>query len=143
MIERGVLHTLVLVVVFLVALYDTLVGAYLLVARAPYRVNGAGALWARATPPLWDGEHGALLRSLYRRLGAFSFHTGVATAVWAWLGHDDARVLGALLVTYTITGLGFFVNDRTYFRGTRYFVVKQALGALWAAALVAHLAGAG
>jgi hypothetical protein len=135
-----VIHTLVLGVVFLVALFDAVVGAYLLVAREPYRVNGAEALWARESPRWYGGEAGPLLRSLYRRLGAFSFHTGVATAVWAWLGRDDALVLGALLVTYTVTGLGFFANDRAYFRGTRYFVVKQALGALWAAAVAGHLA---
>lgn len=134
------IHTLVLAVVFLVALFDTVVGLRMLLGREPYRVNGADALWARASPALYAGEAGPLLRSLYRRLGAFSFHTGVATAVWAWLGHDDALVLGALLVTYTVTGLGFFVNDSTYFRGTRYFVIKQALGALWAAAVAAHLA---
>ena len=134
-------HTLVVAVVFLVALFDTVVGIRLLTSRAPYLVNGTDALWARESPRLYSGEAAALLRSLYRRLGAFSFHTGVATGVWAWFGRDDAHMLGALLVTYTLTGLAFFVTDRIYFRGTRYFLVKQALGALWAAALVAHLVG--
>lgn len=132
-------HSLVVGVVFLVALFDTVVGVRMLASPAPYLVNGADALWARETPRLYAGDAAALLRSLYRRLGAFSFHTGVATAVWAWFGRDDARLLGALLVTYTLTGTAFFITDRTYFRGTRYFVVKQALGALWAGALVAHL----
>ena len=135
------MHTLVLAVVFLVALFDTVVGVRLLASRTPYLVNGADALWARESPPLYGGDAAALMRSLYRRLGAFSFHTGVSTAVWAWFGRDDARVLGALLVTYTLTGTAFFATDRTYFRGTRYFLVKQAFGALWAAALVAHLFG--
>lgn len=134
-------HTLVVGVVFLVALFDTVVGVRLLVSHAPYLVNGTDALWARESPRLYSGEAATLLRSLYRRLGAFSFHTGVSTAVWAWFGRDDARLLGALLVTYTLTGTAFFATDRTYFRGTRYFLVKQALGALWAAALVAHLFG--
>lgn len=134
-------HTLVLAIVFVVALFDTAVGIRLLASRAPYLVNGSDALWARDSPRLYNGEAAAVLRSLYRRLGAFSFHTGVSTAVWAWLGRDDARVLGALLVTYTLTGTAFFVTDRTYFRGTRYFLLKQVLGALWAAALVAHLFG--
>lgn len=135
------MHTLVVGVVFLVALFDTVVGVRMLASPAPYLVNGADALWARESPRLYDGDAAALLRSLYRRLGAFSFHTGVATAVWAWFGRDDARVLGALLVTYTLTGTAFFVTDRTYFRGTRYFAVKQVLGALWAGALAAHLLG--
>jgi hypothetical protein len=134
-----VLHTLVLTVVFGVALFDLVVGVRMLVSAAPYRVNGADSLWARETPRHYEGDAGQLLRSLYRRLGAFSLHTAVATGVWAWLGHDDARVLGALLVTYTITGVAFFAGDRTYFRGTRYVAIKQVLGGLWAAALIAHL----
>ena len=134
-------HTLVVGVVLLVALFDTIVGIRLLASRTPYLVNGSDALWARESPPLYSGDAAALMRSLYRRLGAFSLHTGVATAVWAWFGRDDARVLGALLVTYTLTGLAFFATDRTYFRGTRYFLVKQVLGVLWAGALVAHLVG--
>jgi hypothetical protein len=136
-----VVHTLVVVVVVLVALFDTAVGVRLLASRTPYLVNGADALWARESPRLYDGEAAALLRSLYRRLGAFSFHTGICTAVWAWLGRDDARVLGALLVTYMLTGAAFLATDRTYFRGTRYFVLKQGLGALWTAALIAHFVG--
>lgn len=134
-------HALVLSVVFLVALYDAVVGVRLLVSPAPYLVNGGDALWAQRTPALWQGEAGPLLRSLYRRLGAFSLHTGVITAAWAWLGRDEPRLLTALLATYTLTGLAFFANDRTYFRGTRYFAQKQALGALWAAALLGHLFG--
>jgi hypothetical protein len=72
-------------------------------------------------------------------MGAFSLHTGVITAVWAWMARSEPRWLTALLVTYTITGLAFFATDRAYFRGTGYFVGKQVLGALWAAALVGHL----
>jgi len=131
----------VLAVVFLVAVFDIAVGVRLLASRAPYLVNGVDALWARESPRLYDGDAAALLRSLYRRLGAFSLHAGVSTVVWAWFGRDDARVLGALLVTYTLTGTAFFATDRAYFRGTRYFLVKQVFGALWAAALVAHLLG--
>jgi len=136
-----VVHSLVVAVIFLVAIFDTAVGIRLLTSRTPYLVNGTDALWARESPRLYSGEAAALMRSLYRRLGAFSFHTGVATGVWAWFGRDDARLLGALLVTYTLTGTAFFATDRTYFRGTRYFLVKQVLGALWAGALVAHLFG--
>jgi hypothetical protein len=134
-----VIHAFVLSVVFLVAAFDALVGLRMLFAREPYRVNGPDALWARRAPALWSGDDGELLRSLFGRLGAFSFHTGVATAVWAFLGRREPRMLTALLVTYTLTGLTFFYNDRTYFRGTRYFVVKQVLGGLWAAALVAQV----
>lgn len=135
------LTVFVLGTIGIVSLFDTAVGAYLLFAREPFLVNGRDALWAKETPALWGGEAGTLLRSLYRRLGAFSLHTGVATAVWAWLGAGEPRILTALLVTYTLTGLSFFAGDRRYFKGTRYFVIKQALGALWAAALVAQLVG--
>jgi hypothetical protein len=132
-------HVLVLSVVFVVALFDVGVGVILLVSRTPYLAHGARGLWAERTPALWSGETSVLLRSLYRRLGAFSFHTGAVTAVWAWTARDEPRLLTALLVTYTLTGLAFFATDRAFFRGTRYFVVKQALGAHWAAALVGHL----
>lgn len=133
------IRAFVLSVVFLVAAYDTIVGIYLLAAREPYRVNGGDAMWARRTPALWGGDDSPLLRSLFRRLGAFSLHTGVVTAAWAVAAREDPRMLTALLVVYTLTGLAFFANDRAYFRGTRYFLVKQALGALWAAALVAQV----
>jgi hypothetical protein len=137
----AMLHVFVLGVIFFIALFDSVVGLFLLASKEPYRVNGSGALWAQRTPELWNGEASTLLHSLYRRMGAFSFHTGVATAVWAWFGRNEPHLLTALLATYTITGLGFFVNDRRYFRGTRYFIVKQVLGALWAAALLAHIFG--
>lgn len=134
-------HAIVLSVVFFVAAFDTLVGLRLLTSREPYRVNGADSLWAKRAPALWEGDDGPLLRSLFGRLGAFSFHTGVATGVWAFLGRTEPRLLTALLVTYTLTGLTFFANDRAYFRGTRYFAMKQALGGLWAAALVLQVVG--
>jgi hypothetical protein len=132
-------HVLVLAVVFLVASFDVVVGLRLLFSSEPYLAHGARGPWAERTPPLWSGEAGTLLRSLYRRLGAFSFHTGAVTAVWAWMARDEPRWLTTLLVTYTITGLAFFAGDRAYFRGTRYFLVKQVLGALWTAALLAQL----
>ncbi len=42
-------------------------------------------------------------------------------------------------MTYLATGLAFFATDYGYFRGTRYFALKQALGALWAIAVALHL----
>jgi hypothetical protein len=133
------LHSSVLGVIFLIALFDSVVGLSLLLSKEPYRVNGRSSLWAQRTPELWNGEAGPLLHSLYRRMGAFSFHAGVATAVWAWFGRNEPHLLTALLVTYTLTGIGFFVNDQRYFRGTTYFLVKQVFGALWAAALLVHI----
>jgi len=133
------IRLLVLLAILVVALFDVAVGVRLLASRRPYLAHGGRGPWAERTPPLWSGQSEVLLRSLYRRIGAFSLHTGVVTAVWAWVARDDAGWLTVLLVTYTITGLAFFANDRAFFRGTRYFAVKQVLGALWAAALVGQL----
>ena len=129
----------VLAVVLVVAAFDAIVGVWLLFGARPFEANGPGTLWSRDGAAAWERAP-ALIESLYRRLGAFSFHTGVATAVWAILSRDDPQRMLALLVTYTLTGLAFFANDRKFFAGTRYFVVKQALGALWTAALIAQIA---
>jgi hypothetical protein len=133
-------HLLVLSVVFFVAAFDVVVGLRLLFSPRPYLAHGGEGPWARSAPSAWSGETAVLLRSLYRRMGAFSLHAGVVTAVWAAMAHGDRRGLTALLVTYAATGLAFFLTDRAYFRKTRYFVTKQALGALWTAALLLNLA---
>ena len=130
----------VLAVILLVAGFDIVVGIRLLCSPAPFLVNGTkGTLWSERAPALWNGVDHGLLASLYRRLGAFSLHTGVVTALFALLVRDTPWMLSALLGTYTLTGLAFFANDRRYFRGTRYFVIKQALGGLWSAALIVSL----
>jgi hypothetical protein len=136
-------HVLVLSVVFFVAAFDVVVGLRLLFSPRPHLAHGGEGPWARAPPTALPGETAVVLRSLYRRMGAFSLHAGVVTAVWAAMAHDDRRGLTALLVTYAVTGPAFFATDRAYFRGTRYFVIKQALGALWTAALVVDLASPG
>jgi len=125
----------VLAVILGVASFDVVVGARMLASPRPFDVNGAGTLWARAGPAALERDP-ELVRSVFARLGAFSLHTGVATAVWAVSSIDRPGSLLALLATYTLTGLAFFHGDRKYFAGTRYFVIKQMLGALWAAALV-------
>jgi hypothetical protein len=135
----SVANLFVLSVIFLVAIADAFVGLYLLVSRSPWLAHGAAGPWAEAAPSLWSGDARRLLESLFRRMGAFSFHTGAVTFVWAWMARGEPRWLTTLLVTYTITGLAFFGTDRAYFKGTRYFVYKQVLGGLWAAALVAQL----
>lgn len=125
----------VLAVVLGVAAFDVIVGARLLASPRPFDVNGPGTIWASAGPAAFDRD-AALAGSLFGRLGAFSLHTGVATAVWALSSIDRPVSLLALLGTYTLTGLAFFHGDRKYFAGTRYFAWKQALGGLWSAALV-------
>lgn len=130
---------LVLAVVLLVAAFDIVTGVRLLASDAPHLVNGSDTLWARATPLVNQGEGGPLVASLYGRLGAFSLHVGVTTAAWALFARRQPRLLTALLVIYLVTGCAFFFNDVRFFQGTGYFRVKQALGTLWAAALVLQL----
>lgn len=130
---------LVLAVVFLVAAFDIVTGLRLLISGAPHLVNGSDTLWARVTPLVSQGQGSELLASLYGRLGAFSLHVGVTTALWALFARNQPRLLTALLVTYLVTGGAFFLNDVRFFQGTGYFHLKQALGALWAVALVLQL----
>jgi hypothetical protein len=132
-------NVFVLSVIFLVAIADASVGLYLLASPTPWFAHGPAGPWANHAPSRFSGDARLLLESLFRRMGAFSFHTGAVTAVWAWMARGEPRWLTTLLVTYTITGLAFFGTDRAYFKGTRYFVFKQMLGGLWAAALVAQL----
>jgi hypothetical protein len=128
----------VLAIVLVVAAYDVVTGVRLLTSPAPWLVNGSDTLWARATPLVEGGEPARLVASMYARLGAFSLHAGVGTAVWAALGRRHRPALTALLVTYLVTGLAFFRGDTTYFQGTNYFVLKQIFGALWVIALILH-----
>lgn len=128
----------VLSVVLLVAVFDVSVGIRLLTSKRPYEVNGPGTLWSRGGPAAFEQDE-RLAGSVFQRLGAFSLHTGVATTVWALSCLDRPSSLLALLGTYTLTGLAFFRGDRAYFAGTRYFTLKQVLGGLWSAALVAQI----
>lgn len=128
----------VLGIVLVVAAYDAATGIRLLASPEPELVNGADTLWARATPLVAGGDPARLVASMYARLGAFSLHAGVSTAVWAILGRRHRPALTALLVTYLVTGLAFFRSDTVYFQGTSYFVLKQIFGALWTIALIVH-----
>src|SRR5688572_19182432 len=130
---------LVLAVILLVAGFDIVTGVRLLVSDAPHLVNGSDTLWARVAPLVNTGEGAQLLASLYGRLGAFSLHVGVTTALLALVARNQPRLLTGLLIVYMVTGCAFFLNDVRFFEGTGYFHVKQALGGLWALALVLQL----
>ncbi len=78
-------RTAVFAIIGVVALWDVAVGAWLFASPEPWLAHGADTAWARA------GADGALVMSLYRRMGAFSLHAGVVTLVWAWLGARSRR----------------------------------------------------
>lgn len=124
-----------------VAIFDVSMGLYLLFSPTPELAHGASAIWARAPElvPREGAEGARLLGSFFSRLGAFSLHAGVSTLVWLWLARGEGRMTTALLVTYLVTGLGFFASDTRFFEGTTYYLVKQALGAIWMLALGVHL----
>ena len=129
------MRAFVLAVVILVALWDIAIGARMLLSSEPWLAHGRDTAWSNA------GALSAVpaVQSAFQRIGAFSLHAGVSTLVFAALGAKYRPLLTALLFTYAITGLAFFLNDWTYFRGTPYFIVKQLFGALWAAAIVVHV----
>ncbi|MGZ3422190.1 MAG: hypothetical protein ACXVEF_06100 [Polyangiales bacterium] len=124
----------VLAVVVLVSLWDVAMGFRLLLLPSPERAHGEGTVWTQATAI----SSMPAIASLYQRLGAFSLQAGIATLVFAAVGARHRPTLSALLLTYAVTGIGFLINDWTYFRGTPYFVIKQCFGALWFVALLLH-----
>lgn len=124
----------VLLVVVLIGALDFATGVYLLASSEPWLAHGAATVWSLAAP---DAPP-ELALSLFRRMGAFSLYAGSVTLVWAWLGRSDRRLLSVLLVTYSVVGVAFAYADNAFFAGTAYLHVKQAIGAAWTAALVAH-----
>ena len=104
------------------------------VADAPELAHGDDTVWAGLDASA-AGVHAAL-----RRLGAFSLHSGAVTLVWTALAYRRPALRTWLLFTYLVTGLGFAWTDATYFAGTRYYLMKQILGGLFAAAMVVHFA---
>ena len=80
-----------------------------------------------------------LLRGSVVRLAAFSWHVGVLTLYLAWRFRHESSVISAIFLIYTVNGLGFAYYDHTFVdQASAYFLVKQAIGAIWAVALVAH-----
>jgi hypothetical protein len=122
----------------IVALWDVAIGARMLLSPEPWLAHGRDTVWGNVA------ALGAVpgVKAAFQRIGAFSLHAGGSTLVFAAIGARYRPLLTAILFTYAITGLGFFLNDTTYFQGTPYFYVKQAFGALWVAAIAAHLYGA-
>ena len=129
------MRAFVFAVIVVVALWDVAIGARMLLLPEPWFAHGRDTAWGNAS------ALGAVpaVQSAFQRIGAFSLHAGISTLVFAAIGSKYRPLLTALLFTYAITGLGFFLNDTTYFKGTPYFYVKQVFGALWVAAIAAHL----
>jgi hypothetical protein len=129
-----------LVVIVSVALYDGATGFYLLFSPEPWLANGPETVWTAGAPTTsTSAETTAALMSMWRRLGAFSLFAGISTLMWAWRARNDDGTLLALLVTYVIAGLAFGYTDATWFAGTPYHLIKQAIGAVWISALVVQI----
>ena len=130
----------VLAIVFGVAGFDIVSGIRLLTVDEPWLLAGYATSWnALPATVRADGGVRAFVAGPYRRVGAFSLHTGVVTLVWAILARNDRRLLTVLLVVYTLSGVVMFSVDWAYTRGTGYIVLKQVIGTLWAMAVMAHL----
>lgn len=124
----------VLAVILFIALFDIVTGLRLMLSETPWLVNGSQTLWTEGSQ-----LQSPFAASLFQRLGAFSFHVGVITALWAILNRHRPGMITALLVTYSVTGITFLVSDSLYFKGTPYYAMKSAFGALWSAALIVNL----
>ena len=124
-------------IVIVVGLYDVAIGLFMVFGSTPHLAHGGSTLWANAPHAL--GEEGsAIMGSLFARLGAFSLHAGAVSIVWCLTAWRNRRAMGALLLTYLITGLAFYASDVRYFADTPYFIVKQVLGWFWVLAIVLH-----
>src|SRR5947208_16632 len=110
-------------IVIIVGLYDVAVGLFMLFSPSPYLAHGPNTVWLYA-PQAADSQTRTLLSSLFARIGAFSLHAGVASIVWCATAWRNRTSMGALLVTFLVTGLAFFFSDSRYFAGTAYFAVK-------------------
>lgn len=135
--SRGA-HAFVLLTLAVVSAWAIDAGFRLLLSGDPWNAHGADTVWT-AIGALDEGSDArrAAVAAL-RRLGAYCLYSGVLTLALAWLGHRERRVLTVVLVAYSAVGPAFLLVDATYFAGTPHFAVKQALGALWTAALAAH-----
>jgi hypothetical protein len=124
-----------------VACLDIVTGVRLMFASAPWLQNSHDTLWSRIPADAQANEAVlTLLYALYGRLGAFSFHVGVVTLIWAWWARTSVLRMRALLVIYALTGGAFFWFDREYFYGTSYFWLKTGISFAWTLALVLHFA---
>ena len=124
-------------IVIMVGAYDAAIGLFMLFSSSPYAAHGVNTVWTVA-PQVTDPATRVLLASLFARVAAFSLHAGVASIVWCATAWRNRNAMSALLLTYLMTGLAFLFFDSRYFAGTTYFVIKQALGALWMLAIALH-----
>jgi hypothetical protein len=117
-------------------------GIRLLTSSEPWLQNGFERSWT-ALPEALRSDAG-LRHFLYgpcALLGAFSFHMGMITMIWAFLGRRNRLLLTTLLIAYSISGVIFLYVGFSYTRGTDHFFMKQVIGTLWAAALALHFLG--
>lgn len=128
--------TLVLVAI---GIYDVAIGLVLLASATPWVAHGPGTSWMAMGASLGGGPLSDVTLGLFRRIGAFSLHSGAVTVVWAALGHAHPRVRTAQFVTYSLTGLAFGATDAAFFPGTAYLLAKRLIGVAFFGALVAHL----
>lgn len=126
------------VVFGVVALYDLMVGAYLLLASEPWWAHGAGTVWG-ALPGLGvegDGLHPAA-ESLLRRLGALQMAAGGMLGGVVYASRFDVRVVDVTLAVIAVVGGGLAWTDAVWFDGTVYLTTKRGIGAVTTAVLLA------
>ena len=127
---------------FAIAALDMVTGIRLLTSSEPWLQCGFDRSWA-ALPEALRSDAGLrhFLYGPYALLGAFSFHVGLITMIWTFLGRRNRSLLTILLVAYSVSGAIFFYVAFSYTRGTDHFFMKQVIGALWALALLLHFLG--
>ena len=122
----------------LVGVYDVTVGLWMLLAAEPWLAHGPGTLWVAQAAWLQAQTEGQalLLASLFQRMGAFSLFAGMTSLFVSRNFRNQPRELVRFMLLYMVAGLGFAFTDGTFFTGTTYYWVKQAIGAAWFIAAV-------
>lgn len=136
--RRRLALTFALATMAIVGAYDLNVGLWMLFTEQPWLAHGPGTLWAVQAPWLsrQAEPQALLLASLFQRMGAFSVFAGLMSLYVSISFRRQPRVIGRFMLVYIVAGLGFAFTDATFFKGTTYFWVKQALGAAWFLAAV-------
>ena len=125
-------HHLVLAIIALVAAYDIVTGARLLLSPAPHLVNGIDTLWARAVPALaGPGSHPdahLLIASLFRRLGAFSLHSASSPPSGRSSRRRHPQLITVLLIQLSGHGGRLLLHRRSVLRRDHLFRDQAGTG---------------
>jgi hypothetical protein len=136
-----VAHAFVGLAIASAAVWDVVVGLFMLFGPSPWRGHGDGTVWVDGAARVADPVVALAFEAALRRVGAFSTFAGIVGCALLVAGWRDRRVRTAQLLVFTACGPLFLYVDHGWFAGTAYFVAKQGIGTIWALGLLVHFLG--